>query len=276
MTINCKGKLLDLKHPKIMGILNLTPDSFYDGGKFSDEAKILKKVESMILDGMDILDIGGQTTKPGSDLLSADEEMQRIMPIMHRLVKEFPDLLISIDTFYSKTATNAIESGAAIINDVSAGSIDDNMFTAVAELQVPYILMHMQGKPKNMQQKPTYENVVLEVNQFLSEKLFALHQLQINDIILDVGYGFGKTVEHNFQLLKNQRLIGFGNYPILTGISRKSIICKTLNIKPYDAINGTTALHILALQNGANILRVHDVKEVRECIKLFEMYQSVE
>lgn len=274
MTINCKGKLLDLNVPRIMGILNLTPDSFYDGGMNSESGSVMKKVEKMVSEGMDILDIGGQTTRPGAETVSISEELQRVLPYLELIRKEFPDLIISVDTFYAEVARETVAAGAGLINDISAGSFDGNMFKTVAELGVPYILMHMKGKPKNMQEKPEYRNVVIEVNQFFSEKIAALKKLNVNDIILDAGYGFGKTTEHNFQLLKNQELIGYGDFPVLAGVSRKSMICKTLGVSPKDALNGTTAIHMLALQHGAKILRVHDVKEAAECIKLFQAYQS--
>ena len=275
MTINCKGKLLDLGQPKVMGIMNLTPDSFFDGGRNAEISQILKKTETMLNDGMDILDIGGQTTRAGAQTISADEELQRIMPALEQIIQHFPNIIISVDTFWSQVARESVQAGAAIVNDISAGSMDKNLFKTVAELQVPYVLMHMQGKPQNMQYNPVYEDVVTEVNYFFSEKIKELKALNVNDIILDAGFGFGKTVEQNFELLKNQRMLGFGNYPVLTGISRKSMICKPLQINPENALNGTTALHMLALQQGANILRVHDVKEAKECIKLYEIFQSV-
>ena len=234
----------------------------------------LKKVAKMLKDGMDLLDVGGQSTRPGSDLISAEIEAKRVISAIEKIHKEFPKLIISIDTFWSEVAQQAVENGAAIINDVSGGNLDPKMFETVAKLNVPYVLMHMQGTPKNMQQKPDYKNVVLEVNQYLAEKITMLKALHINDIILDVGYGFGKTVEQNFELLRNQSLIGFGDYPILAGLSRKSMICKTLKIKPEYALNGTTALNMLALQNGANILRVHDVKEAKECVILHNSFAS--
>lgn len=276
MTINCKGKLLDLSSPKVMGILNLTPDSFFDGGKHQNHDNVLKTVEQMLEDGLDILDIGGQSTKPGSEVISADEELQRVEPILEIVIKNFPDLIISIDTFYSKVALHAVEMGAAIINDISAGRIDEDLFKTVAKLKVPYILMHMQGMPKDMQAEPHYDNIIQEINLFFAEKIEALKQLHINDIILDPGYGFGKTLEHNFQLLRNQELLGFNDYPILAGVSRKSMICKTLGVNPKYALNGTTAVNMLALHHGAKILRVHDVKEAKECIKIFDSYQSVQ
>ena len=276
MTINCKGKLLDLNSPKVMGILNLTPDSFFDGGKHQNHDHVLKVVDRMLNDGLDILDIGGQTTKPGSEVISADEELKRVEPILEIVMKNFPDLIISIDTFYSKVAQHAVEMGAGIINDISAGRIDEDLFETVAKLKVPYILMHMQGMPKDMQIEPHYENIITEINLFFTEKIEALKQLHINDIILDPGYGFGKTLSHNFELLKSQELLGFSDYPILAGVSRKSMICKALGVDPKDALNGTTAVNMLALQHGAKILRVHDVKEATECIKIFDSYQSVQ
>ncbi|MDG4951231.1 dihydropteroate synthase [Weeksellaceae bacterium KMM 9724] len=276
MTINCKGKLLDLSSPKVMGILNLTPDSFFDGGKHQNQDNILKTVEQMLEDGLDILDIGGQTTKPGSEVISADEELQRVEPFLDLILKNFPELIVSLDTFYSKVAQHGVEMGAAIINDISAGRIDDELFKTVAELKVPYILMHMQGMPKDMQAEPHYDNIITEINLFFAEKIKTLKELHINDIILDPGYGFGKSLEHNFELLRNQELLGFNDYPILAGVSRKSMICKTLGVNPKDALNGTTAVNMLALQHGAKILRVHDVKEAKECIKIFDSYQSVQ
>lgn len=275
MTIQCKGQLLDLKHPKIMGILNITPDSFYDGGKNNELHSVLKKVEQMLLDGMDILDMGGQSSRPGADTVGANEELKRIAPYLEQIIKEFPEIIISVDTFWSKVAKESIAMGASLINDISAGNIDNKMFETIAELNVPYVLMHMQGTPDNMQNNPTYNDIILDVNSFFSDKILQLKKLHVNDIILDVGYGFGKNIEHNFQLLKNQHLIGFNNFPILTGISRKSMIYKTLNINANKSLNGTTALHMLALQNGANILRVHDVKEAKECIELFKVYERI-
>lgn len=272
MTINTNGNLFDLDTPKVMGILNLTPDSFFDGGKNNTLDSALKKIEEMLTNGASIIDIGGQSTRPGANFLSADEELKVLFPILEKLIKNFPETIFSIDTFWSKVAKETVEAGVAIVNDVSAGSIDSEMFNTVADLKVPYVLMHMQGKPKDMQKDPVYENVTTEVNQFFSEKINELKKLGVNDIILDAGFGFGKTVKHNYELLKNQKLLGFGEYPILTGVSRKSMITKVLNIKNKEALNGTTAVNMLALINGANILRVHDVKEAMECVKIFQAY----
>lgn len=274
MTINIKGKLLDLSQPIVMGILNLTPDSFYDGGKNNTLKSALEKVQGMVQHGASIIDIGGQSTRPGAKFLNAEEELKVLFPLLNDIIKEFPDVVWSIDTFWSKVAQETIEAGVSIINDISAGSIDDQMFKKASELKVPYILMHMQGTPQSMQKNPVYDDVVIEVNQFFSEKIAELKALGINDIILDPGYGFGKKTQHNYQLLQNQKLIGFSKYPILAGVSRKSMITKVLNIKTKEALNGTTAVHILALMNGAHILRVHDVKEAAETIKIYQAYRN--
>ena len=274
MTINCNGKLLNLENPVVMGILNLTPDSFSDGGKFNNMDSALKQTEKMLNDGATIIDIGGQSTRPNADFLDAETELSRVLPVIENLVKNFPEIIISVDTFWSDVAKATTQSGASIINDISAGQIDNKMFETVAELGVPYILMHMKGTPKTMQKNTDYKNVTEEVQLFLSEKIFELNKLGVRDIIIDLGYGFSKTLEQNYELLKNQKDFMFNKYPILTGVSRKSMIFKLLNIKPEESINGTTALNMLALQNNAKILRVHDVKEAAECIKIWEMYKS--
>ena len=273
MQINCKGQLIDLSNPKIMGILNVTPDSFFEGSRSSELNDSLKKIERMLTDGADFLDIGGMSTRPGAENVSEEEELKRVIPIIEEAVKEFPDIIISIDTYRSKVGKEAVEAGASIINDISAGNLDENLLKTVAELKVPYILMHMKGTPKTMQKNPVYENVVLEVNQFLSQRINQLKELGINDIILDPGFGFGKTVEHNYELFRNMDLIGFGEFPLLVGISRKSMITRFLGISAEEALNGTTVLNTLALQKGAKILRVHDVKEARETLKIWEELQ---
>ena len=274
MTINCNGKLLNLKNPVVMGILNLTPDSFSDGGKFNNMDSALKQTEKMLNDGATIIDIGGQSTRPNADFLDAETELSRVLPVIENLVKNFPEIIISVDTFWSEVAKATIQAGASIINDISAGQIDNKMFETIAELGVPYVLMHMKGTPKTMQKNTDYKNVTEEVQLFLSKKIFELNKLGVHDIIIDLGYGFSKTLEQNYELLKNQKDFMFNKYPILTGVSRKSMIFKLLNIKPEESINGTTALNMLALQNNAKILRVHDVKEAAECIKIWEMYKS--
>ena len=271
MTINCKGTLIDLSTPKVMGILNITPDSFYDGGKYKNEKDILTQVEKMLTEGATFIDIGAYSSRPGAAHISEQEELQRIVPIVELLITHFPEIIISIDTFRSKVAKETIASGAALINDISGGNMDDNMFTTVAELQVPYILMHMQGTPQNMQKNPNYKNITTDLISFFAEKLFELHQLKVNDVIIDVGFGFGKTIEHNYQLLKQLDLFKSLDAPILTGVSRKSMLYKLLDITPKEALNATTAANTIALLNGTQILRVHDVKEAMEAVSITEM-----
>lgn len=269
-SINCKGKLVDLVTPKIMGILNATPNSFYDGGKYHLLDSALFRIEKMLQDGADFIDIGGQSTKPGSTDIGVENELKRILPIVEKSVEKFPEIIISIDTFHSKVATECIHAGASIINDISGGNFDDKMFETVAKLECPYVLMHIQGKPDNMQENPTYENVTLDIIKELSSKIEQLKKLKVKDLIIDPGFGFGKTIEHNFKILKDlemfERVL---KQPVLVGVSRKSMIWKTLNSSPMEALNGTTALNMLALNNDAKILRVHDVKEAKECVQLF-------
>lgn len=276
MLMNCKGKLIDFSTPAIMGILNMTPDSFYFGSRISDVDAALRKTEKMLSDGADFIDIGGMSTRPGSEILSEEQELNRVVPVIKAIQERFPESLISIDTYRTKVAEEAVLAGAAIINDISAGNLDEKLFETVAKLQVPYILMHMQGNPQTMQLNPTYENVVEEVNLFLSIKISALKKLGVNDIILDPGFGFGKTVRQNYELLRHLDLIGFGEYPILVGVSRKSMITKLLNIKTMEALNGTTALNVLALEKGANILRVHDVKAAWEAVQIWNEFHAAE
>ncbi len=268
MTINCNGKLIDFATPRVMGILNITPDSFFDGGAYKNESEILQQVEKMRSEGATFIDIGAYSSRPGATHISEKEELQRIVPIIKLLVTHFPDILISVDTFRSMVAKKSIEAGAAMINDISGGTMDVNMFTTVAALQVPYIIMHMLGTPQNMQQNPQYDAVTKEVTSFFAEQLFKLHQLKVNDVLIDVGFGFGKTVEHNYELLKNLALFKSLDAPILVGISRKSMLYKPLELTPKTALNATTAANTIALLNGANILRVHDVKEAMEAIKI--------
>ncbi|WP_068595576.1 dihydropteroate synthase [Vaginella massiliensis] len=268
MTINCKGTLIDLSRPKIMGIINTTPDSFYDGGSSETLDLILKKAEKFLSEGATFLDIGGYSTKPGAENVSEDLELQRTVPVVEAIVKRFPEALLSVDTFRSKVARKTIEAGAHLINDVSGGSLDNQMFSTIADLQVPYVLMHMQGTPQTMQNDPKYQDVTLEVNQFLLEKAKQLQQMKVSDIILDPGFGFAKTLDHNYELFNKLELIGFGEFPVLVGISRKSMLYKLLNTTPKEVLAGTSALNLLALQKGAKILRVHDVKEAQQMIKI--------
>ena len=270
MNINIRGRLFDLSKPKVMGILNLTPDSFYDGGVHNEINKIEDHVNKMVNDCMDILDIGGYSSKPGAKNISVDEELSRVIPILKHIRKIFPELVISIDTFRSKIASASLNEGADIINDISGGTLDKNMMSVVAKNNCPYILMHMQGNPQNMQNDPSYENVTLEIIQYLAQRIKIAHDNNIVDIIVDPGFGFGKTLENNFEILNNLEKFNVLDTPILAGFSRKSMIYKTLKTSSEKALNGTSSLNTIALTKGAKILRVHDVKEAKECIILHE------
>jgi len=273
MTINCNGKLIDLSSPKVMGILNVTPNSFFDGGKHFDEKAILKQVEKMLLEGATFIDIGGYSSKPSAEFVSEEQELQRILPVVQKVVQEFPGAIISIDTFRSKVAKETVENGAAIINDISAGNLDDKMLETIAQLQVPYIMMHMRGTPQTMQRLAQYENIVKEMLFYFSEKVAHARSLGINDLIIDPGFGFAKTVEQNFEVLSKLELFQMVELPILAGVSRKSMIYKTLETSAEFALNGTTSLNTISLLKGAKILRVHDVKEAVECVKLYNQLQ---
>ena len=270
MTINCHGNLINLDEPKILGILNLTPDSFYDGGKLKNEQDIVTKVEKMLFDGADFIDLGGYSSRPGAVDISEEEEINRVAPIVTLLKNKFPSILISIDTFRGNVAKVCLDNGAAIINDISAGNLDENMLKTVAKYKVPYIMMHMKGTPQSMKSLTEYKNITQEVIFYFSEKIAQARALGINDIIIDAGFGFSKNTEQNFELLNNLKLLKVLDTPILTGISRKSMIYKTLNSSAIEALNGTSALHMIALQKGSKILRVHDVKEAKECILLHQ------
>jgi dihydropteroate synthase len=269
--IHCKGKLLDLSQPIVMGILNVTPDSFYDGGKYDIRDASLKQALKMLEEGADIIDIGGMSSRPGAEIVEVAEEKRRVLPVIQQILKERPKAIISIDTIHGEVAKAGIGEGAAIINDISAGKMDNTMYSTVAELNVPYILMHMKGIPKTMQQQTDYIDPILEIMDFFIKEVHNLRNLGVKDIMLDPGFGFGKAIEQNYEILKRMNELSILELPILAGISRKSMIYKLLNISADEALNGTTALHMIALQNGANILRVHDVKEAVECVRLFEM-----
>lgn len=268
-TLNCKGRLLVVDKPLVMGILNATPDSFFSGSRFNAIDEIIAQAEKMLNDGADIIDIGGQSTRPGSELLSADEEIKRVIRPIEMIAKKFPAAFISVDTFYSTVAAAAVNAGASIINDISAGSIDDKMIKTVAALKAPYILMHMKGTPQTMQQNAVYEDVTREVLDFFIAKTAELKNAGIIDTIIDPGFGFAKTIGHNFELLKNLSVFKILDKPVLLGVSRKSAIYKTLGITAGDSLNGTTVLNTIGLMNGAAILRVHDVKEAKEAVMLF-------
>ncbi len=269
MTLNIRGQLYNLDKPKIMGILNITPDSFYDGGKYSNVSEQLRRVEQMLNEGVNFIDIGAQSSRPGATELGTEAELKLLEPSINSIRKRFPEVIISIDTWYSEVAKTAHNLGADIINDISGGQFDNNMFETINEIQLPYILMHTGGKPSNMQDKPQYDNILKEVIFFMSKQIDKLNHIGVNDIIIDPGFGFGKTLEHNYELLKNLNYFSILEPPLLVGISRKSMIYKTLNKSPQEALNGTTALHFKALEGGADILRVHDVKEAKECIDLY-------
>ena len=271
-TLNCKGMLLIVDKPLVMGIINATPDSFFAGSRQEGADAVLRQAEQMLKDGATILDIGGQSTRPGSEKINAEEELSRVIEPIKAIHQNFPDAFISIDTYYSAVAKEAIDAGASIVNDISAGSIDERMIETVAALKVPYVLMHMQGTPQTMHQHPKYENVTKEVLDFFIRKKDELHKAGITDVIIDTGFGFGKTIAHNFELLRNLSVFKMLDCPLLLGISRKSTIYKTLGITAEEALNGTTVMNTIGLMNGASILRVHDVKEAVEAVKLFEVY----
>ncbi len=267
-TINCRGKLIDFSTPQVMGIINVTPDSFFDGGKYNSESGILQRAESLLNEGASILDVGAMSTRPKSELIAESEELERLIPAVKLLRKHHPEVVISVDTFRASIAKAAVEAGVDMINDISGGTLDSSMFSTIAQLQVPYILMHIQGTPQTMQDNPQYKNVTREVLSDLSKKAHELKLLGVHDVIIDPGFGFGKSVEHNFELLRNLSQFQVLGLPILVGLSRKNMINRTLQTKPENALNGTTALNMVALQHGAAILRVHDAKEAMDCIKL--------
>ncbi|AWA30360.1 dihydropteroate synthase [Flavobacterium magnum] len=271
MTINCKGNLIDLSVPKVMGILNVTPDSFFDGGRFDSDGALLAQTEKMLSEGAHFIDVGGYSSKPGAALVTEADEINRVVPAIRSILKHFPDALISVDTFRSRVAEAAVASGAAIVNDISAGNLDPDMMPTVANLRVPYIMMHMKGDPKTMQGLALYDNISREVVFYFSEKVAEARRHGISDLIIDPGFGFAKTLPQNYELLRESDRLQFLNLPILVGISRKSMIYKALNISNTDALNGTTVLNTMALTKGANILRVHDVKEAVEAIALFNL-----
>ncbi|WP_231464096.1 dihydropteroate synthase [Pedobacter sp. Leaf132] len=267
-SLNIKGKIFDLSTPKVMGILNITPDSFYTKSRTNTVDDAIRKAEQFLNEGASFIDIGGYSSRPGAIDISTDEELFRLIPIVEALNKHLPEATISIDTFRAKVANETILAGAHLINDISAGDMDEEMFSTIARLQVPYVFMHMQGTPQNMQHNPQYENVTLDIIDYFAKKVAQLTALHVNDIILDPGFGFGKTIEHNYQLLSRLENFKIFNLPVLVGFSRKGMIYKVLGTSASEALNGTTVLNTIALQKGAKILRVHDVKEAVECIKL--------
>ncbi|HOK25722.1 MAG TPA: dihydropteroate synthase [Bacteroidales bacterium] len=268
--INTGGKLIDLKIPRIMGIINVTPDSFYTGSRYFDDKSILEAASRMLDEGADFIDVGGYSSRPGAEDITPEEEKSRVLRAIKLITREIPEAIVSVDTFRAEIAYEAVmECGAKIINDISGGEADKEMFNVVAELNVPYILMHMQGTPRTMQINPAYNDVVADILMWFGERIFKLRTMGVKDIILDPGFGFGKTVEHNYELLRRLGEFKIAGLPIMAGLSRKSMIWKTLDVKPEDALNGTTALNMAALMNGADILRVHDVKEAVQVRTLY-------
>lgn len=274
-TINLQGKLISLQKPLIMGILNLTNDSFFDGGKYINNVeKAVNHAKEMIDDGADIIDIGACSTRPGANLVSKGEELKQLIPVIKEIRKQFPDIIISIDTVWAEVAKQTINEGANIINDISAGQFDDQLFKVMGEIKAPYVLTHTPSTPDKMQDKTHYDNIFLDISKYFAEKIETLRNLGVVDIILDLGFGFGKTVEQNYFLLNHIEDFKTFGLPILIGISRKTMIHKPLAITPQQALNGTTFLHAFALMNKSNILRVHDVREAKECVKLFELIEN--
>jgi len=269
-TINCKGNLIDLSTPKVMGIINLTPDSFYDGGKLTSEKEIILQAKKMLNEGATFLDLGGYSSRPGAIFVSEKEELNRVLPVIKILLNEFPETLLSIDTFRSNVANESISAGASLVNDISAGKLDDQMFKVIAQHQVPYIMMHMRGTPQTMMQNINYTDLTKEVLYYFSERIAKARSFGINDLIIDPGFGFSKTLDQNYELFNDLELFKNLNVPFLIGISRKSMIQRKIKTTAADSLNGTTALHAIAIQKGTSILRVHDVKEAFETINLLQ------
>lgn len=266
--INCNGNLIDLSTPKVMGILNVTPNSFYDGGKHKEINSIIHQVDKMLSEGADFIDIGAYSSKPSAEFVSEEEEIKRLVPIVKSLVETFPNIILSVDTFRAKVAKASVENGVAMVNDIAAGLLDDKMLETVAALKVPYIMMHMRGNPQTMQSLTDYNDIVKEMIFYFSERIQKARSFGISDIVIDPGFGFAKTLEQNYEVLHKMELFEMLELPILVGVSRKSMIYKVLENSPQEALNGTSVLNTIALQKGAKILRVHDVKEAVECIKL--------
>jgi dihydropteroate synthase len=273
-TLNCNGRLLTLDQPRIMGILNVTPDSFYAGSRVDSVQAAVDRAGEMLAAGADILDIGGMSTRPGARVIDPAEEADRVGPVIGAVARAFPEAIISVDTVYAETARLAVAAGAGMVNDISAGSLDPDLFATVAELQVPYVLMHMQGRPENMREHTDYDDLLNDIWDFLAQKIGELRSLGQLDIIVDPGLGFGKTIDQNFTILRNLHAFRTFDLPLMIGLSRKSMIWKTLEVDPSAALNGTTALHVIALQQGAHILRVHDVAPAREVVQLMARLQA--
>ncbi|MFK8104633.1 MAG: dihydropteroate synthase [Saprospiraceae bacterium] len=272
--LNCKGQLLSLETPILMGILNVTPDSFYDGGRYHQVDAALRQAERMITEGASIIDIGGMSSRPGAPIIETEEELRRVLPTIQKIKQHFPEIIISIDTVKAAVAQAAVDAGASMVNDISAGKLDADLYPTVARLGVPYILMHMQGKPASMQDRPEYDDIKQEMLDFFAKEIAALTALGVKDILIDPGFGFGKTLDNNYDLLANLEVFRILRRSILIGVSRKSMIYKFLGIKAEAALNGTSALHLFALQKGAKILRVHDVGAANEVLRLWQQLEQ--
>ncbi|MBN2214996.1 MAG: dihydropteroate synthase [Bacteroidales bacterium] len=272
-TLRLRGKITELSDPKIMGVLNVTPDSFYDGGRYTNKQLIIKKVSQMITEGADMIDVGAFSSRPGAVPIPENDEIKRLEPALDEIRTNYPDIPISVDTFRAGVAKYVVKQyDVNIINDIFAGTADDNMYKTIADLGVPYIIMHMKGTPQNMQKNPVYDNLMKEIILFFSERLRHIRHSGIHDIIIDPGFGFGKTIEHNYTILRQLDAFKIFELPVMVGLSRKSFIYKVLKTVPEESLNGTTVLNTIALINGASILRVHDVKEAKEAIRLTQMY----
>lgn len=274
-TLNCRGKLVDLHSPKVMGILNITPDSFFDGGSYTRMEAIQQRVRELLAQGADMIDIGGYSSRPGAYHITEGQEWERLEPVLDWLKRQHPDVITSLDTFRADIARKSVEQyNVAMINDISAGDMDEQMFSTIADLQVPYIMMHMQGKPQTMQKSPTYTHLMKDIIGYFAKKTDVLRKMGVNDVILDPGFGFGKTLEQNYQLLHYLEDLQIFGLPLLVGVSRKSMIYKCLDVTAQEALNGTTVVHTLAMQKGTDILRVHDVKEARQTLALVKKYEQ--
>lgn len=273
-SINCRGTLLNLEKPVVMGVLNVTPDSFYDGGKYNNIAQAVLQAERMLQEGAAIIDVGGMSSKPGNEIISTQEELRRVLPVIQAILEKYPDTVISIDTLNAEVAAQAIAKGASIVNDITAGNYDEEMLSTVAALQVPFIAMHIKGLPVNMMQQTYYKDLVVEIFDYFAERIYACKQHGIADVIIDPGFGFSKIMEQNYELLRNLESFKALGKPILVGVSRKNMIKALLGVTGEEALNGTTAVNMLALMQGANILRVHDVREAVEAIKIFNAFYS--
>ncbi len=275
-SLNCRGRLLSLHEPRVMAILNLTPDSFYDGGRYGAVDAAVERATAHLANGASILDLGGASSRPGAREVSESEELERVLPVVGALLREHPDAIVSIDTYRASVAEACLDAGASMINDISAGKLDPALWQVVARHRVPYVLMHMQGTPRTMQRAPSYGDVFLDVYDELNVGLAELRALGLHDVVIDPGFGFGKTVSHNYELLARFADFRALGAPLLAGLSRKSMVCRPLGCEPAEALNGTTALNILALERGANLLRVHDVAEAMQVIRLYEQLRAVD